>query len=171
MPSSQIPDPFLVSRIPQGTPLEPVALCAGFDGGKWRCTQLAKHLTEWVLEFSLRLSEPSCGRPRRGFIRRILPTEEKLANFFFILLVGKNLAPNNLLRACIINLHSTNKFMASIAFTFELALDSRIELWLGKSKLYAKADKAISAARQSIKEHLDRGFLRISKNVDTSQDC
>ncbi len=40
-----------------------------------------------------------------------------------------------------------------------------IELWLGESKLYSNADAAISKARISIKEHLDRGFIAAQKTL------
>lgn len=40
-----------------------------------------------------------------------------------------------------------------------------IELWLGESKLYSSAGTAIAKARKSIKDHLDRGFIKAQKTL------
>ena len=52
------PNPFLEIRVKQ-LDLDPglVALCAGYEGGEWRCEQLAAHMCEWLPEFALSNTE------------------------------------------------------------------------------------------------------------------
>lgn len=52
------PDPFLEIRV-SDTSQNPslLALCAGYEDGKWRAHQFASHLIEWLPEFCLKYSE------------------------------------------------------------------------------------------------------------------
>jgi hypothetical protein len=173
LPPDQLPDPFLVSRFPPTGPLDPIALCAGFDGGAWRCEQLAKHLLEWVLEFSLRSSE-----------RELIPTgkivsvvREAASRVYGNDAKSRGEAGELLLHVACRQEFSTRQLVARLYYKssldqqvhgfdcvhFRFGKDQKIELWLGESKLYTDATSAISEARKSIKEHLDRGFLKAQK--------
>jgi hypothetical protein len=173
LPPQQLPDPFLVSRFPQANVFDPVALCAGFDGGKWRCAQLAKHLTEWVLEFSLRTSE-----------RELIPAgkivsvvREAASRVYATDAVSRGEAGELLLHAACRQEFGTQQLIARLYYKssldqqvhgfdcvhFRIGANGMIELWLGESKLYSDATSAIAKARKSIKEHLDRGFLNSQK--------
>jgi hypothetical protein len=173
LPTNELPDPFLVSRFPQANALEPVTLCAGFDGGKWRCAQLAKHLTEWVLEFSLRSSEREIISP--GKIVAVV--REAASRVYKTDSVNRGEAGELLLHAACRQEFSTQQLVARLYYKsaldqqvhgfdcvhFRLGTNGKIELWLGESKLYSSAGDAIAKARASIKEHLDRGFLESQK--------
>jgi hypothetical protein len=173
LPNQQLPDPFLVSRFPQANLLDPVTLCAGFDGGKWRCTQLAKHLTEWVLEFSLRNSE----RELIPAGRIVAVVREAASRVYATDAVSRGEAGELLLHAVCRQEFGTQQLVARLYYKssldqqvhgfdcvhFRIGTGGKIELWLGESKLYSDATSAIGKARSSIKEHLDRGFLKSQK--------
>ena len=173
MPPQQLPDPFLVSRFSQANVLDPVTLCAGFDGGKWRCTQLAKHLTEWVLDFSLRTSERELIPPGRI----VAVVREAASRVYATDAVSRGEAGELLLHAACRQEFGTKQLVARLYYKssldqqvhgfdcvhFRIGVDGKIELWLGESKLYSDAASAIAKARASIKEHLDRGFIQSQK--------
>jgi hypothetical protein len=169
----QLPDPFLVSRFAQNDLFGPVTLCAGFDGGAWRCEQLAKHLTEWVLEFSLRSSE----RELIPLGKIISVVREAASRVYANDSTSRGEAGELLLHAACRQEFSTRQLVARLYYKssldqqvhgfdcvhFRFGQGQKIELWLGESKLYSKAASAISEARKSIKGHLDRGFLKSQK--------
>jgi hypothetical protein len=173
LPISELPDPFLVSRFTQTNPLDPVTLCAGFDGGKFRCAQLAKHLTEWVVEFSLRSSEREIISP--GKIVAVV--REAASRVYKTDSVNRGEAGELLLHVACRQEFETQQLVARLYYKsaldqqvhgfdcvhFRMGTGGKVELWLGESKLYSSADNAISKARASIKEHLDRGFIESQK--------
>jgi Cap4 SAVED domain len=172
--NTELPDPFLVSLFRPEKPLDPVALCAGFDGGEWRCDELARHLTEWVLDFSLRASE-------RNLIpagRVVAIVREAAARVFEKDAVSRGEAGELLLHAVCRQEFATQALVARLYYKSSLdqqvhgfdcvhfrEVAGEIELWLGESKFYARASDAIAKARKSIKEHLDRGFLKAQKTL------
>lgn len=152
-----------------------MTLCAGFDNGQWRCEQLARHLLEWVLEFSLRSSE-----------RELIPSgkivsvvREAASRVYANDSTSRGEAGELLLHAACRQEFSTRQLVARLYYKssldeqihgfdcvhFRLGQEQKIELWLGESKLYAEATSAIAKARKSIKEHLDRGFLKSQKTL------
>lgn len=173
MPTNELPDPFLVSRFPQSAPLDPVTLCAGFDAGEWRCKQLAKHLTEWVVEFSLRSSERELISPGK----LVSTVREAASRVYKTDSSSRGEAGELLLHAACRQEFSTRQLVARLYYKsaldqqvhgfdcvhFRMSEDKKIELWLGESKLYTTATLAIAKARASIKQHLDRGFLEAQK--------
>lgn len=173
--SNELPDPFLISLFEPEGEFDPVTLCAGFDGGEWRCNELAKHLTEWVLEFSLRSSERSLIPP--GKIVAVV--REAAARVFEKDATTRGEAGEILLHAACRQEFGTQQLVARLFYKssldeqvhgfdcvhFRESQAEEIELWLGESKLFASADNAIQKARKSIKDHLDRGFLKSQKTL------
>lgn len=172
--NTELPDPFLVSLFEQKAPLDPVAMCAGFDGGEWRCDELARHLTEWVLDFSLRASERNLILPGKV----VAVVREAAARVFKKDAVSRGETGEILLHAVCRQEFATQALVARLYYKSSLDQQvhgfdcvhfresgSGIELWLGESKFYTTADDAIVKARKSIKEHLDRGFLKAQKTL------
>lgn len=173
MLTDDLPDPFLISRFPPEKAFDPITLCAGFDNGQWRCEQLARHLLEWVLEFSLRSSERALIPP--GKI--IAVVRDAAARVYKIDSTTRGEAGELLLHAACRQEFKTKQLIARLYYKssldeqvhgfdcvhFRFGADQKIELWLGESKLFTKADTAIAKARSSIKAHLDRGFLKAQK--------
>jgi hypothetical protein len=172
---NDLPDPFLTSLFKRGENFDAVTLCAGFDGGEWRCKELAKHLTEWVLEFSLRSSERSLIPPGRI----VAVVREAAARVFEKDAMTRGEAGEILLHAACRQEFGTQQLVARLFYKssldeqvhgfdcvhFRESSAGAIELWLGESKLFTSADSAIQKARKSIKDHLDRGFLRSQKTL------
>ncbi|MFG1287487.1 HamA C-terminal domain-containing protein [Xanthobacter versatilis] len=170
---NELPDPFLQSLFAPSVELDPITLCAGFDGGKWRCEQLANHLTEWVLEFSLRAAERNLIPP--GKI--VATVREAAARVFERDAQSRGEAGEILLHAACRQEFSTKQLVARIYYKssvdqqvhgfdcvhFRETALGEVQLWLGESKLYKSVDDAIAKARASIKSHLDRGFLKSQK--------
>lgn len=172
---NDLPDPFLTSLFERRKDFDAVTLCAGFDAGEWRCKELAKHLTEWVLEFSLRSSERTLIPP--GKIVAVV--REAATRVFEKDAMTRGEAGEILLHAACRQEFGTRQLIARLFY--KSSLDEQvhgfdcvhfresnigaIELWLGESKLFTSADSAIQKARKSIKDHLDRGFLRSQKTL------
>lgn len=77
------PEPFLEVKLHDLTTNPPVAaLCAGYEGEKWRATQLAEHVMEWLPEFCLNAQEVkslhsgNALRMIREAARRVYQTEK-----------------------------------------------------------------------------------------------
>lgn len=168
----ELPDPFLTSLFSQSDDWDPVTLCAGYDGGEWRCAELAKHLAEWLLEFSLRKHELEYITPAtavaaiRTAASRVFREDGR----------SRGEAGELLLHAGCRQEFETSQLVARLYYKSSLdeqvhgfdcvhfrEVDNRVELWLGEAKIIRSADSAISKARQSIKSHLDRGFLAAQK--------
>jgi hypothetical protein len=165
------PDPFLEVRLSQGTQYPTLlTLCAGYESGKWRATQFAEHLIEWLPEFCLKYSE--------------------------IIGLGSHNAVR-LLKSAAANVYSTGKFEkrgevgeiilhAAIRQTFNtIPLVSKIfykdasndtvkgfdsvhivknrdifELWLGEVKLYKDFNLASRDVCKELKAHTENDYLR-----------
>lgn len=150
-----------------------MTLCAGFDGGKFRCAQLAKHLTEWVVEFSLRLSEREIIPPGKV----VAVVREAASRVYKNDSTNRGEAGELLLHAACRQEFGTQQLVARLYYKsaldqqvhgfdcvhFRLGQGGKVELWLGESKLYSSSAAAITKARASIKEHLDRGFIEAQK--------
>jgi hypothetical protein len=170
-----LPDPFLTSLFDRVVDGDPITLCADFDDGEWRCEQLAKHLTEWILEFSLRSSERAMIRPGK----MVAAVRDAASRIFEKDSISRGEAGEILLHAACRQEFQTNQLIARLYY--KSSLDEQIhgfdcvhfrqddtgdiELWLGESKLYASAKGAITEARKSIKAHLDRGFIKSQKTI------
>ncbi len=174
MANNDLPDPFLRSLFKQDKSLDPVTLCAGFDGGEWRCTELAKHLTEWILEFSLRGSERNL-IPKGKIISSV---RDAAARIFKNDSGSRGEAGELLLHIACRQEFQTQQLVARLFYKSSLdeqvhgfdcvhfrEKNNAVELWLGESKLYSTVDDAISKTRRSIKEHLERGFIKAQKTL------
>lgn len=173
MKKPTLPDPFLISRFKGTNALDPIALCAGYDNGEWRCPQLAKHLTEWIIEFALRSSERDLIAPANA----VAVVREAASRVYGKESITRGEAGELLLHAACRQEFKTQQLVARMYYKssldeqvhgfdcvhFRQEPQGQIELWLGESKLYKSATDAISKARASIKDHLDRGFISAQK--------
>lgn len=169
---SGLPDPFLNSLFTRDGEWDPITLCAGYDGGEWRCTQLAKHLSEWLLEFALRKHELALITPATA----MAAIRVAAARVFGEDGRSRGEAGELLLHAGCRQEFGTDQLVARLYYKSSLdeqvhgfdcvhfrESDKQVELWLGEAKLYRSVDSAIAKARRSIKDHLDRGFLASQK--------
>jgi hypothetical protein len=149
--------------------------CAGFELGKWRTSQLAFHLAEWLPDYALLEEElrvnhanmllklnqaavrvyTSPKYKRRGEAGEIA-LHAICRDFFGTIPISPRVfyksASNDVVKAFDM-VHA------------RLPVDGPAELWLGESKLWEKGQSAIANAIKSVREHIDAGFLANEKII------
>ncbi|KAA6457571.1 DUF1837 domain-containing protein [Acidobacteria bacterium AB60] len=149
--------------------------CAGFELGKWRCSQLAFHLAEWLpdyalIEEELRVNHANMLLKLNQAAVRVYTSEKykkrgeagEIAlhaicrDFFQTIPISPRVfyksASNDLIKAFDM-VHA------------RLPMAEPVELWLGESKLWEQGDSAIANAIKSVRSHIDAGFLANEKLI------
>lgn len=149
--------------------------CAGFELGKWRCSQLAFHLAEWLpdyalIEEELRVNHANMLLKLNQAAVRVYTSEKykkrgeagEIAlhaicrDFFQTIPISPRVfyksASNDLIKAFDM-VHA------------RLPVSEPVELWLGESKLWKEGDSAIADAIKSVRNHIDAGFLANEKLI------
>jgi hypothetical protein len=165
------PEPFLAVRV-RTTTLSPnvLGVCAGYELDEWRCKQLVSHLIQWLPEFSLNYSDyeaigghnatqktieaakalyKSDKYQKRGecgelllhaIVRQVFKSYPAISKYFFK--------------------DSRNDTVKGFDAVHVVAVDSKLELWLGEVKFYKDISAAIAAVVDELEEHLERDYLR-----------
>lgn len=147
--------------------------CAGFELQKWRCDAFANHIMEWIADYALveeeltvshanmyvRLQQAairiytSDNYKKRGEIGEIA-LHAICRDFFgtvpFAPRVHYLTASNDVVKSFDM-VHV--RYLATGAF----------ELWLGEAKFYKDPNEAIASAIESVKAHIEAGFLKGEK--------
>lgn len=146
------------------------ALCAGFELGEWRSDQFADHVMEWLPEFALTHAEiKEMGHQNalsilRKAARIVYKTDKyKLRGEF----------GEMLLHIAIRQIHHTIPAISKIFFKSSanetvkgfdavhiVKIGDELELWLGETKFYKKASRAISDVTKEIVDHLEKNYLK-----------
>ncbi|HVP77857.1 MAG TPA: DUF1837 domain-containing protein [Thermodesulfobacteriota bacterium] len=165
------PEKFLEIRVNNVTSIPPLtAACAGYEVGKWRCEQLAKHTLQWLPEFALRYSEwsnlthsdavakvakaallisESEDYKRRGefgeillhiLLRQHIGTIPAISKVFFK--------------------DSRNDTVKGFDAVHVVEAGPEFELWLGEAKFYTNIGSAIHDVIAELAEHTDSDYLR-----------
>lgn len=165
------PDPFLEIRVNEMAQYPTLlALCAGYESGKWRATQFAEHLVEWLPEFCLKYSEIiglgshnavrllksaaanvySTGKfEKRGEVGEIILHAAIRQIFNTIPLVSK-----------IFYKDSTNDTVKGFDSVHIVKNKDIFELWLGEVKLYKDFNLAARDVCNELKSHTENNYLR-----------
>jgi len=170
-PSLPAPAPFLEVLLRDGA-IDPalIGLCAGFEGGRWRAQELARHAMEWLPEFALTwnelqdVSSATAAAQLRKAATLVYASERYRTRGEFGEL---------LLHIAIRQSFDTIPGVSKIYFkdslnTPVLGFDcvhivhtsDRFELWLGEAKFYGDLQDAIREAVKSVNEHVDADLLR-----------
>ena len=164
------PNNFLEVRIQQ-LDAEPglIALCAGYEGGEWRCSQLADHLCEWLPEFALNHTErESLGHSNAIRLvtkaARAVYTSSKYANRGevgeILLHIGIRQVFNTVPAISkYFYKDSSNDTVKGFDGVHVVATATGLELWLGEAKLYKDVAAAINAVVTDLREHSKRQYL------------
>lgn len=175
--------PFLEQRLCDDS-LQPTLLsvCAGYEGGTWRCTQLAQYLlVDCLLDFVLAhgaksaVNSVTAGRQLVEAATVVYQTDKygKRGEFGELLLhvvirqfYGTVPAISKLYIKTAAN-DTVKGFDAVHVAEREGVLD----LWLGEAKFYTKAEDAIAAVVPEIAAHIGADYLRnefliINNNLD-----
>lgn len=182
---ANIPDPLFTCLYDSvATPDAQALYCAGFELQAWRCEALADHIMEWLADYALnedelRVSHVNMYVRLREAAARIYTSDKykkrgelgeialhAICRSFFLTIP---VAPR------VFYLTSSNDVVKSFDMVHvRYAENSKFELWLGEAKLFTNASAAIGSAIDSVKSHMDAGFLKneklllgpqISKNI------
>lgn len=165
------PDKFLnVVFHESGGVGDDLALCAGFERGKWRNDQFADHIIEWLPEFALSYSEineighHNALRIIKRAAKIVYDTEKYglRGEFGEILLhiairqVYKTLPAINK----IYYKSSVNETVKGFDAVHVVKKDDGLELWVGETKFYNKVSRAIYDVVKEIVDHLETDYLK-----------
>lgn len=166
-----MPSPFLQVRV-QDLNISPTltALCAGYEGGKWRSNALARHMMEWLPEFALNYTERkgigsnNALRLLREAANRVYQTENfrNRGEFGELLLHIAARQVFNTLPAIskIYYKDSDNDTVKGFDAVHVLASDDKLELWLGEVKFYNEINRAINDVVKELEAHTEHDYLR-----------
>jgi len=168
----QKPDRFL-AKLPLAVGENVEVYCAGFQLEKWRCKELAFHLVEWLPEYALPEDEL---RMHHGNILVKLnqaairvytsPKYKKRGEAGEIALhaICRDYFGTIPISPRVFYKSASNDVVKAFDMVHVRLIDGHSpQIWLGESKLYAKASDAVSDAIASVKAHLDAGFLESQK--------
>lgn len=159
-------------------------LCAGFEAGRWRSLELARHLFQWLPEFALTPSEYEAFAPHlhgeylERAARAVYTSEryEHRGEFGELLLHAA-------VRQCFETIPAVSKIYFKDGANetvkgFDLvhvvvASDGSLELWLGEAKFYGDLADALAAVSRDLQRHTDGAWLRgefvaITNKIDPS---
>lgn len=169
----QKPARFLKSLFTKdGNPI-PELFCAGFELDDWRCKPFAFHLAEWLPDYALpeeelRINHGNVLVKLNQAAVRVYTSEKYRSrgeageialhaicrDFFGTIPISPRVfyksASNDVIKAF---------DMVHVRFPES----GQIQIWLGESKLYDRADRAIADAITSIRTHIEGGFLSNQK--------
>lgn len=168
------PDSFL-ERVIFDEDLDPVsaAHCAGFELEVWRGASFADHLIEWLPEYALPEHELDVHHGN-VFVRlqqaayRVYTSDkyQKRGEVGEIALhaICRQFFDTVPISPRVFYKSASNDVVKSFDMVHaRYPGGEHIELWLGEAKLYKDAKAGVSAAIQSVKEHLDADFLKREK--------
>ena len=184
MSSPSMPAPFFEVVVHDDDLIPPLcALCAGFEGGRWRAQECARHLCEWFPEFALTWEEYSNFGPHNAAellsqaAKNIYSTEKY---------TRRGELGELLLHAIIRRTHDTVPAISKVFFkdsandtvkgfdaVHVVIQDDSLELWLGEAKFYDDAADAIRAVIPEIRQHIAADYFRrecaaITNKLDNS---
>lgn len=168
------PDPFLEIRVDHlNLPLPVQGLCAGYDGGSWRSSQLADHLFNWLPYAALNQEHQLSFGPANFmellklaaahiYHTKKTATRGELGELLFHLICVLHYGTVPVVCKLILKT-SSNDTVKGFDGVHLVPLDDDFELWLGESKFYKDGKGAIKEAVASIKQHIAPTFLKTEK--------
>jgi hypothetical protein len=149
--------------------------CAGFELGKWRCSQLAFHLAEWLpdyalLEEELRVNHANMLLKLNQAAVRVYtsPKYEKRGEAGEIALhaICRDYFETIPISPRVFYKSASNDVVKAFDMVHaRLPEGAPVELWLGESKLWEKGESAIADAISSVRKHIEGGFLANEKII------
>lgn len=160
-----------------------VALCAGFERGKWRNDQFADHVIEWLPEFALNHSDlmeighQNAIKMMKKAARIVYETEKYglRGEFGEILLhiAIRQIYDTIPAISKVFYKSATNETVKGFDAIHVVKVDDHLELWIGETKFYEDVNRAISDVAKEIVSHLETDYLRsefllIKNKIDPS---
>lgn len=149
--------------------------CAGFELGKWRCSQLAFHLAEWLpdyalIEEELRVDHGNMMLKLNQAAIRVYTSEKYKkrgeAGEIALHAVCRDFFQTIPISPRVFYKSASNDLVKAFDMVHaRLPEGEPVELWLGESKLWEQGDSAIADAIKSVRAHIDAGFLANEKLI------
>jgi hypothetical protein len=167
------PAPFLEVRV-QFLDIPPtVGLCAGYEGGEWRCARLADHLFQWLpyaalsQDFQQAFASHNFVEMLRVAAAHIYNTKKtasrgELGELLLHIACIEHVGTVPIVCKLILK-SSSNDTVKGFDGIHILPAGGKYELWLGESKFYQDPKRAIVDAIDSIKAHVLPSFLAAEK--------
>jgi hypothetical protein len=167
----QIPQPFLEVRVHELGLKPPVtAACAGYEAGKWRSSQLASHMVQWLPDFALNHKDLEA----IGGHNAVLEVARAAQLVYGTGSGGRRGEPGELLLHIILcqvfktvpairkifYKDSRNDNVKGFDAVHVIAAGNELELWLGEAKFYGDIKKAVSAVVEELQQHTTVDYLR-----------
>ena len=168
------PEPFLELKIHNLDSTPPIsALCAGYECGKWRASQLAEHTMEWLPEFCLTANElksitsSNALRMIRKAAQLVYQTDKyKNRGEFgelFLHIVLRQIYGSIPAISKIYFKDAVNTTVKGFDAVHIININDTFELWLGEVKFYNNAGQAIRDVIDEIKFHTTQDYLKNEK--------
>jgi hypothetical protein len=170
-----LPEPLLVRLSSADEPWAHQSYCAGFEVEQWRCSAFADHIIEWIADYALREDELDVNhgnmyvRMKQAAVR-VYSTEKysKRGEFGEIVLhaICRSFFDTIPLAPRVFFKTSSNDVVKSFDMAHVRYLQKdQFEIWLGESKFYKSGMDAVASAVESIRGHINAGFLRHEKLI------
>lgn len=165
------PDKFLEVRVSR-LDLTPTlyGLCAGYEEGRWRSEEFARHLMEWLPEFALNYSDAhgitsgNAVRLLRDAALRVYQSDkfQKRGEFGELLLHAIIRQEFETVPAIskIYYKDSANNTVKGFDAVHVAVAKTGLELWLGEAKFYDNFSRAVSSVVKELAQHTKSDFLR-----------
>lgn len=148
--------------------------CAGFELSEWRCDGLADNLIGWITDYALKSDELRDTNHTNNYIRlKQAATRVYISDKYSRRGEVGEIAAHAICRtyfdtipvAARVNyLSASNDPVKAFDLVHVRYVEGdQIELWLGEAKFFKSRDDAIRDAINSIKSHIEAGFLRNEK--------
>lgn len=148
-------------------------ICAGFELSAWRCEQFANHLVEWLPDYAL--SEDLLRTMTHGnCLERLQQAAERV---YRTTVIDKRGEVGEIAAHCICRdffdtipisprvyyKSSSNEIIKGFDLVHARVRGENVEVWFGEAKTYTDRTEGIASAVKSVREHLERGFLKSQK--------
>ena len=168
------PEPFLELKIHNLDSTPPIsALCAGYECGEWRSSQLAEHAMEWLPEFCLTANElksitsSNALKMIRKAAQSVYQTDkyENRGEFgeLFLHIILRQIYGSIPAISKIYFKDSVNNTVKGFDAVHIININNKFELWLGEVKFYKNARKAILDVIDEIQKHTTQDYLKSEK--------
>lgn len=149
------------------------ALCAGYEGGEWRASQLADHAMEWLPEFCLSfdeitsLSSSNALKLIRKAARLVYQTDNyknrgEFGELFLHIILRQVYGSIPAIQKIYFK-DSANSTVKGFDSVHVIERDGKFELWIGEVKFYSNAARAIIEVIKEIVEHTAIDYIKNEK--------
>ena len=165
------PKPFLSVKVKtlQLTP-DLCALCAGYEGQKWRVEGFARHAMEWLPEFCFPAKELQTIQSGNmvSFLKKAAQIVYQTGKYdkrgefgeLFLHIALRQVHQSVPAITKIFYKDAVNNTVKGFDAVHVVAVGGKLELWLGEAKFYKKAEGAIRAVIKDIQLHTTIDFMK-----------